>query len=509
MHGASSSPTTRGRFAMAVFACSLLWAVNAEAQATVEIWIQLENHAWDVSPRNIDRMLGVSVKDVTGVRPSRKALEAPDGRTRFERDMFQPLLSDALILRRYQPPQQTDLSDAWTVPDDRKVNAWDLNEPDPGEAIPATSTMGTIPGATIECTVGDRVVVHFRNRDARTIGGDTGLTKLDLVHSLHTHGFVFDAKYDGAYPLSPEDPGQPVDNEPNQTVRAAWRALKGITNHKRGDRVPPGGTFNYTWETFGWPTTAGVWLYHDHSIADVDNVAQGAIGVVVIHNTADPDDVVIEAGDLPNGSPVGSPIAHPEQDPHGQIVAAPPAKAQYLLLFHALGRREQLACINGRLFLGNTPTLVAGLETKLRFGVVGMGKANNGFHTFHIHGHRWVVPGPDGTTSGEIEQSAQVRAISQFEDTRVFGPASSFGFAIRQGSFMGSIFVPDPSRARGLGEWHMHCHVLDHMTAGMMGSLLVVAPRQQLDLPSGEPHEHMVEERRMMLLEQMRISGKR
>ena len=486
-----------------------LGASLSRAQGPVEYWIQLENHAWDVSPRNVDRMLGVRIEDVTGVPPSRKSLEAPDGRARFERDMFQPLMSDALILRRYKPPQRPDKSDAWTVPDDRKVNAWDLNEPDPGETIPAWSTMGTIPGATIECSVGDTVVVHFRNLDHRAIGGNTKLTSLDLVHSLHTHGFVFDAKYDGAYPLSPEDPAQPVNNEPDAAVPAAWRALKGITNHKRGDRVPPGGTFDYTWETFGWPTTAGVWLYHDHSIADTDNVAQGAIGIVVIHNPDDPDDVVVGPSDLPNNSSVGSPIPHPERDPIGQMVIAPPQKAQYLLLFHALGRREQFSCINGRLFLGNTPTLIAGLGTQMRFGVVGMGKANNGFHTFHIHGHRWIVPGPDGTTPDQIQQSAQIRAVSQFEDTRVFGPASSFNFAIRQGSFMGAVFTPDPNRARGLGEWHMHCHVLDHMTSGMMGSLLVVDKGQALDLPSGEPHEHMIEQRRMMMVEQMRISGQR
>ena len=27
----------------------------------------------------------------------------------------------------------------------------------------------------------------------------------------------------------------------------------------------------FTWETVGWPTTAGVWLYHDHSIMDMDD----------------------------------------------------------------------------------------------------------------------------------------------------------------------------------------------------------------------------------------------
>ena len=75
----------------------------------------------------------------------------------------------------------------------------------------------------------------------------------------------------------------------------------------------PGGTFTYTWNTFAWPTTAGVWLYHDHSICDMDNVNSGAIGIIVIHNNdpskhspSDPDDVTVDVVDLPNGSPNGS-----------------------------------------------------------------------------------------------------------------------------------------------------------------------------------------------------------
>src|SRR5262249_10380908 len=77
-------------------------------------------------------------------------------------------------------------------------------------------------------------------------------------------------------------------------------------------------TFTYTWETLGWPTTAGVWLYHDHSICDDDNVNLGAIGIIVIHNPADTNQEVdprdpanpsqLDPAFLPNGSPTGSPI---------------------------------------------------------------------------------------------------------------------------------------------------------------------------------------------------------
>jgi hypothetical protein len=164
----------------------------------------------------------------------------------------------------------------------------------------------------------------------------------------------------------------------------------------------------------------------------------------------------------------------------------PPTKALYLQLYHTLSGVSTMM-VNGRTYLGNTPTMIAGRETRMRFGVVGMGNAGSGFHTFHIHGHRWIIPGPQGNTPGAIQGSPQVQAVSQFEDTRIFGPANSFVFTIdgNAGSFM---------RAGGrnpedsLGEWHMHCHVLNHMMDGMMGSLLIIRGGElALGLPKGVP----------------------
>ena len=166
----------------------------------------------------------------------------------------------------------------------------------------------------------------------------------------------------------------------------------------------------------------------------------------------------------------------------------PPARAQFLLLMHDLTGIG--FCINGRIFLGNTPTFFAGPNTVMRFGVVGMGDM---FHTFHLHGHRWTIPGPNGTDRIAIQNSAEVTAVSQFEDTRIFGPANSFSFTIHQGpgQFMGA--NPDAQPAVGstsqipgsIGEWHMHCHVLAHMDSGMMGSLLV---RQGGEIAGRLPH---------------------
>jgi FtsP/CotA-like multicopper oxidase with cupredoxin domain/plastocyanin len=518
--------------------------------ADIEYWIQLENRAWDLAPNNIDRMTGETMAQIPGgTAPVVKTLTSPETAVVRTRTMYKPLGEDALILRRYTP--------GWAAPDDRKVNPWDLNEPNPTDA----GTMGTIPGPVIECEVGDRVIVHFRNKDARS-----GKSVKQRAHSLHPHGFVFDTRYDGAYPLSPGDPTQPVGGE-----GALWAQI-GVSSLKQGDRVPPNGTFDYFWNTFRWPTTAGVWLYHDHSFCDVDNVMLGAIGIIVIHNSADPDDVINQ--DLPGGQsngaitrlrcfpfpfekvrplpfeleslgsalvepreledlrharmgemqrmpgmePVGDDVDDPPQparrrkkppsidapiversfrrgdlifelDPKLELIKRlclrfyvdPPDRAQYLQLYHEMTGTGML--INGRKYLGNTPTVIAGLNTKMRFGLVGMNLLH--FHTFHLHGHRWTIPGPDGNNPGAIQGSPQLTAVSQFEDTRTFGPANSFSFTVNQGSFMGALRAPD---ARALGEWHMHCHVLGHMHDGMMGSLLVVEAGQLAGaLPRGEP----------------------
>lgn len=563
-----------------------------------DIWIQLENRPWDTMPNNIDRMTGRIAslsptafatasaddiaKTITGKPWEDVVITSPGTGVSHTRRMYAPLrdivtgaVMDALIFRRYKAPVNADNSDAWTIPDDKKVNPWDINEKDPTD----NGTMGTIPGPVIECNVGESVIVHFRNMDMRVTKDVKART-----HSMHVHGFVFKQEHDGAYPLSNADSTQRVDGTtpiagqiaaPDETP--LWNSIvpsgSSFGTLKIGDRVPPGGSFVYTWKTVGWPTTAGVWLYHDHSFCDDKNMGLGAIGIVVIHNPADTtNDFTLANADFPDNNPNGNPIgikcfpfgfpvaidqallqragkldpftieliapatAHDMNMPGkkmsmkaksvkskkpvfiesstavfnpqmshliqiddsfihlnrdftairafcSRVYKTPPAKAMYLQLFHQLTNAPGKT-INGRTYLGNTPSVVAGTSTKMRFGVVGMGGSGD-VHTFHIHGHRWIVPGPHGTTEGVIKFSAQDTPVSQFEDTRIFGPANSFGFTINgaAGSFMRS---GGSSANDSKGEWHMHCHFLDHMMTGMMGSLLIVDGGQVLSLPKGE-----------------------
>src|SRR5215831_13268230 len=125
--------------------------------AVIDIWIQIENHAWDTVPHRFDRITG---QDFNAGSVLVNLTSPVTHATRNNVRMYKPLMDganvgEALILRRYTAN--------WAAPDDRKVNPWDLNEPDPTDA----GTMGTIPGPVIECNVGDTVVVHFRNMDMR------------------------------------------------------------------------------------------------------------------------------------------------------------------------------------------------------------------------------------------------------------------------------------------------------------------------------------------------------
>src|SRR4029079_14371635 len=101
--------------------------------------------------------------------------------------------------------------------------------------------------------------------------------------------------------------------------------------------------------------------------------------------------------------------------------------------------------IDGRAFVGNTPVFHARVGELVQWDVLAIG---DDFHTFHVHGHRWIQP--DGTpraTQG-VGPAGPTRA------TRVCGPAESFKIRWREDT---------------PGTWLYHCHVESHMMNGMIG----------------------------------------
>ncbi len=282
--------------------------------ARIEYWLQIENHAWDAAPNGINRATGENF-------------------TRGANGLFRPVAQDALILRRYTAN--------WAAPDDHVLNAWDLNEVNPSQ------TFGTIPGATIEAKVGDEIIVHFRNSDMRA-----NVPNEERIHSLHARGLQHANVYDGAYPISPPDAAQ---------------------SNKRGDRIAPGETFDYHYSV-PHASNAGVWLYHDASLAQEKSIALGAFGAIVVRG----------GGEMKPNLPT-TPLRTPsDTSTHFSNVPQPPASGDHLFVFHELAGMGE--CLNGRQWLGNTPTVIARNNTRVKYRVVNF---SSRAQAFHLHGHRW------------------------------------------------------------------------------------------------------------------------
>jgi FtsP/CotA-like multicopper oxidase with cupredoxin domain len=142
-------------------------------------------------------------------------------------------------------------------------------------------------------------------------------------------------------------------------------------------------------------TSVGVWPYHDHSPSMDMSLAGGLYGELSI-------------------------FGKHERLPDREFVV-------YFTMLHGF------MTVDGRAFVGNTPIFRAKVGQRVQWDVLTLG---DDFHTFHVHGHRWVGPG----------------GIPQ--DTKTIGPAESFRVQWTE---------DDP------GTWLYHCHVEQHMMDGMIG----------------------------------------
>lgn len=160
----------------------------------------------------------------------------------------------------------------------------------------------------------------------------------------------------------------------------------------KGGRVGVGESFTY--ELFAGADGYGVWPYHDHSVNMHESIAAGLYGSIVITRPAE---------------------RRPDRE--------------FVVFFASHGGFDT---INGRAFIGNTPTFRARVGDLVQWDVLTLGDA---FHVFHVHGHRWRREGVP-------------------TDSELLGPSSTL--RIR--------FTEDAP-----GPWYYHCHVESHMRNGMMG----------------------------------------
>jgi FtsP/CotA-like multicopper oxidase with cupredoxin domain len=190
------------------------------------------------------------------------------------------------------------------------------------------------------------------------------------------------------------------------------------TRHTRSF-APPGGKYVYRWVAA--PGTAGYWPYHDHVIGPgmdgVRGIEQGLYGALIVR----------KAGDLL------------------------PDKTFVLVMQNVWFNQKRYP---------HTPLLEAKLGERVEFVVITHGSR---FHTFHIHGHRWLD-----------------RGTNRIIDTFTHNAGESTGFQVIAGEGVGP------------GEWMYHCHVHDHIEDGMMG-FFVVHPREAARVEGAKgglkPHE--------------------
>lgn len=270
-----------------------------------------------------------------------------------------------------------------------------------------------IVGPVLHAEVGDTIKVVFKNNATHPF-------------SMHPHGVAYEKASEGT-------------------------AYGGVPWEETGV-VAPGKKHTYVWEV---PERAGprpddpssvVWLYHSH-VEEPRDVNSGLIGAIVItrhgmaREDATPKDVDREfvalfmAYNESQSWYLNQNIERYTTDPKGvqteDIVPIDDQK-HYILTGGGFGDTTVKWSMNGYIY-GNMPMMTMKRKERVRWYLITIGDGFN-FHTPHWHGN--VV-----TTGG---QTTDVVAIS---------PAQ----------MVTADMVPD-----GAGMWMFHCHVSDHMAAGMM-----------------------------------------
>jgi FtsP/CotA-like multicopper oxidase with cupredoxin domain len=217
----------------------------------------------------------------------------------------------------------------------------------------------------------------------------------------------------GAYGMHPHGVRYTKDNE-------GAHYFGGDTGQEpgAGAQISPGACFTYTWKADGdsgpgpGEVSSKVWWYHSHADEPTETNL-GLLGPIII----------TRAGDARrDGSPA---------DVDKEFVTA-------FFIFNELDGEEPglMHAINGYIF-GNLRGLVMKKGDKVRWHLLGMGNEVD-LHTPHWHGKTVEVGGP---------------RVARRTDVIELLPAS---------------MVTADMDADNEGEWLFHCHVADHINAGML-----------------------------------------
>jgi len=392
---------------------------------------------------------------------------------RLTADEIDAAALDALVYREY-------LDADYSVPKRDKLIHADANEP-PWDR--------RVPGAVLYANPGERLYIHVLNGDP------------DNCHSFHLHGLKYGIDADGAWPF-------------------------GVMTHdgRRSDEILPGQRWTYVFDVT--LETIGAWAFHDHVRQVGANVNRGLFGGLIVRDPRAPcaeheiplfvhsmqgtgDSCQFESASLGfNGTfsfTFGSAPAtcHYICKIHGsmmsgtvQVVAGGPATANVTInnlafspatvsvgpagkvtwknidggnnnpihhIVYASGGGAQTYCMNGRAYVGNTPTIEVDTGARLRWYVFNLDLGSE-WHNFHPHSSRWQLPAPPGGAS----------------DVHSLSPAESFVAntvappALRLPCALEALQCEPPlsaCRVRLKGDFLFHCHIEEHMMRGLAGLL--------------------------------------
>jgi FtsP/CotA-like multicopper oxidase with cupredoxin domain len=317
---------------------------------------------------------------------------------------------EGLVYREY-------LDADYTVLKTDPLIAADINEP---------AADRRIPGTVIYTQPGERLYIHVLNAD-------------EEPHSFHLHGLHYGIDSDGSWPFGTHrDDGN------------------------RSDAICPGKQWCYVFDVK--EDSIGAWPFHDHHMHISEVVNRGLFGGLVVrdphceqpdlevpiffHRLAGKNDTsLFDSGSLNPGDTFSFTFPdegtfeyyckfHPMQG-RVRVTTTGPATATVNILdtpprfelddvtiraggavtwnhggtqAHTVTDRTgaglESLCINGRTFVGNTPTIVAESGKRIRWYVFNLDLGMM-WHNFHLHGQRWKSGG-------------------EMLDTRSLGPAESF-----------------------------------------------------------------------------------
>lgn len=371
---------------------------------------------------------------------------------------------DGFVYREYLDPH-------FTIPNTAKIVPADVNEP---------VWSRRIPGSVLYARPGEQLYIHVLNGDPND------------CHSFHIHGLRYGIDSDGAWPF-------------------------GVANRTggRSDEILPGQVWTYVFEVL--PEMVGAWGFHDHAHNVQINVNRGLFGGLIvrdphapcpdhqiplfIHELAGVSGVQFESARLANGGTFDFTFNTPGTvhyycQIHGptmngtvmvtsgapnsqnvdikdnlfdpQVISIAPGGTVHWknsgnhdhIVFSGGGGASNF-CLNGRAFIGNTPTIEGNTGEKLRWYVFNMDLAGV-WHNFHPHSVRWQLSAPPGGAS-------DVHGLSPLEsfvtDTEV-PPAMRLPCALQEFQCEPNL---DACRVRLKGEFLFHCHIEEHMMAGLAG----------------------------------------